>query len=62
MYKYAKDFPIKIIPHITENQEINDIIHNYRKSAHTNTQNPSSTNKPPLAQSNSIPMNLLQNG
>ena len=32
MYKYAKDFPIKVIPHITENQEINDIIHNYKKT------------------------------
>ena len=39
MYKYTKEFPIKVIPHITENQEINDIIHNYKKhssSAHQN--------------------------
>lgn len=35
MYKYAKEFPVKIIPHITENQEINDIIHSYRKQATT---------------------------
>ena len=32
MYKYVKEFPQKVIPHITDNQEINDIIHNYKKS------------------------------
>ena len=34
MYKYVKDFPIKVIPHIIENEdyeEINDIIHNYKR-------------------------------
>jgi len=31
MYKYSKDFPIHLIPHITENQEINDVIHNYKR-------------------------------
>jgi hypothetical protein len=30
MNNYAKNFPKHIIPHITENQEINDLIHNYR--------------------------------
>lgn len=32
MFKYTKDFPIKVIPHITEGQEINDVIHNYKKT------------------------------
>ena len=32
MFKYTKDFPIKVIPHITEGKEINDVIHNYKKT------------------------------
>lgn len=32
MFKYTKDFPIKIIPHVTEGNEINDVIHNYKKT------------------------------
>eukprot|EP00347_Sterkiella_histriomuscorum_P010573 403375759 len=35
MFKYTKDFPIKIIPHVTEGDEINDIIHNYKKNKST---------------------------
>jgi len=31
MYRYAREFPTKIIPHCTENGEINDIIHNYKR-------------------------------
>ena len=31
MYAYTKEFPIEIIPHITENGEINDLIHNYKR-------------------------------
>jgi hypothetical protein len=31
MQKYVKKFPKKIIPHMTEAHEINDIIHNYRR-------------------------------
>jgi hypothetical protein len=31
IYQYRKEFPYKIIPYITENGEINDIIHNYKK-------------------------------
>ena len=31
MYKYAREFPNKIIPHITEAGEINDVIHNYKR-------------------------------
>ena len=33
MYEYRKEFPIKIIPHVNENKEINDIIHHYKKAA-----------------------------
>ena len=29
MYKYTKEFPVKVIPHITHAQQINDVIHNY---------------------------------
>jgi hypothetical protein len=32
MNNYAKNFPKEIIPHITENNEINDLIHNYKLS------------------------------
>ena len=32
MYKYAKDFPVTVIPHITEKDQIHDIIHNYKKT------------------------------
>ena len=32
MYKYSKEFPIRVIPHITENNEIHDIIHNYKRA------------------------------
>jgi hypothetical protein len=39
MYRYARDFPVKVIPHITENQEINDIIHNYKRSTKSNGDN-----------------------
>jgi hypothetical protein len=28
--KYRERFPYDLIPHITENNEINDIIHNYK--------------------------------
>jgi len=31
MYSYSRKFPIKIIPHVTELGEINDIIHNYKQ-------------------------------
>jgi hypothetical protein len=31
IYQYRKEFPYQIIPHITDNGEINDIIHNYKK-------------------------------
>jgi len=31
MYKFSKEFPIKVIPHVTEAGEINDIIHNYKR-------------------------------
>ena len=31
MYKYSREFPIKIIPHVTELGEINDVIHNYKR-------------------------------
>jgi len=30
MNNYAKYFPKEIIPHVTETQEINDLIHNYQ--------------------------------
>ena len=30
MYSYSRKFPIKIIPHVTELGEINDIIHNFK--------------------------------
>ena len=30
MYQYRKEFPIKIIPHIDENDEIVDNIHHYK--------------------------------
>ena len=30
--KYVEDFPYHIIPHITELNEINDVIHNYNNS------------------------------
>lgn len=30
MYRYSREFPYKIIPHITADGEINDIIHNYK--------------------------------
>ena len=29
LYKFAKEFPHKLIPHITNSQEIVDDIHNY---------------------------------
>jgi len=31
MYQYAAQFPKSIIPHITENNEICDKIHNYSR-------------------------------
>lgn len=31
MYMYSREFPQKIIPHITEIGEINDNIHNYKR-------------------------------
>mmetsp|Transcript_15752 Transcript_15752/g.24241 ORF Transcript_15752/g.24241 Transcript_15752/m.24241 type:complete len:281 (+) Transcript_15752:900-1742(+) len=31
MYRYAREFPIKVIPHCTESGDINDIIHNYKR-------------------------------
>ena len=31
MYKYSKEFPVKVIPHVTEMGEINDTIHNYKR-------------------------------
>ena len=31
MYRYAREFPTKVIPHCTENGDINDIIHNYKR-------------------------------
>lgn len=31
MYVYSREFPTKIIPHITEIGEINDNIHNYKR-------------------------------
>jgi hypothetical protein len=31
MYVYSREFPQKIIPHITEIGEINDNIHNYKR-------------------------------
>ena len=31
MYEYRKEFPVKLIPHINDNKEINDIIHHYKK-------------------------------
>jgi hypothetical protein len=31
MYAYSRKFPTKVIPHVTENGDINDIIHNYPK-------------------------------
>jgi len=37
MYKYAKEFPTKVIPHITDTNEINDIIHNYKRSSKNGT-------------------------
>lgn len=30
MYKYAREFPIEAIPHISELDEIVDVIHNYK--------------------------------
>lgn len=30
MYQYRKEFPIKIIPHIDENDEIVDNVHHYK--------------------------------
>jgi len=33
MYEYRKEFPVKMIPHVNENKEINDIIHHYKKAA-----------------------------
>lgn len=53
MYKYAKEFPTTVIPHITDNEEINDIIHNYKKN--TNSKVDPSKPKPPLG------LNILQN-
>ena len=31
MYKYAREFPVKIIPHVSEFYGIIDNIHNYKK-------------------------------
>lgn len=31
--KYIENFPYHVIPHITELNEINDIIHNYNNSS-----------------------------
>jgi hypothetical protein len=31
MSTFAKQFPIEVIPHITDNGSINDTIHNYRR-------------------------------
>lgn len=31
MFRYAREFPIKVIPHVTEQGEINDTIHNYKR-------------------------------
>ena len=32
MYQYRKEFPIKIIPHIDENDEIVDNVHHYKQA------------------------------
>lgn len=57
MFKYTKDFPIKVIPHITENNKINDIIHNYKKTPASNNNNPSSLNNMMMGSSGSININ-----
>jgi hypothetical protein len=31
MYKYAREFPVKMIPHVSEFYGIIDMIHNYKK-------------------------------
>jgi len=31
MYAYCREFPVKLIPHVTETGEVNDIIHHYKK-------------------------------
>lgn len=31
MFRYAREFPIKVIPHVTEQGEIIDILHNYKR-------------------------------
>ena len=33
MYKYAREFPVKVIPHTSEFYGIIDIIHNYKRPA-----------------------------
>jgi len=32
MYKYSRQFPVNVIPHVTEANEINDILHNYKRA------------------------------
>jgi hypothetical protein len=32
MHKYASKFPVTAIPHVTENNDINDILHNYKRA------------------------------
>lgn len=36
MYDYRREFPTKIIPHVTDTGEVNDIIHFYNKSQNNN--------------------------
>lgn len=31
MFKFTRDFPMKVIPHVTEQGNINDILHNYKR-------------------------------
>jgi len=34
--KYVEKFPYHVIPHVTKNSEINDIIHNYSNTGAKN--------------------------
>lgn len=36
MYAYCREFPVKLIPHVTETGEVNDIIHHYKKPGGAN--------------------------
>ena len=36
LFKYTKDFPAKLIPHVTSQEEVIDMIHNYKRKRQNN--------------------------